>query len=69
MKNLIDEAKEIIEMSLSNKPGNEAYTRRANDWLEKVKSGRQSGGNHHFEKGISCATCGNDLVCPSCEEG
>ena len=68
MNSLMDEAKEIIEMSLSTQTGKEEYSRKAHEWLEKVKAGPQSGGGNHLEKGMSCATCGNDLVCPSCDE-
>ncbi|MFH1489000.1 MAG: hypothetical protein ABII06_08860 [Pseudomonadota bacterium] len=69
MKSLIDEAKEIIEMSLDAQTGKDEYSRKARGWLQKFEAGRQPGGAHHHEKGMSCAACGNDLVCPSCDEG
>ena len=69
MNTLIDEAKEIIEMSLNAQTGKDEYSRKARAWLEKAKSGPQPREAHHHETGMSCATCGNDLICPSCDEG
>ena len=37
MKNLIDEAKDIVEMSLSAKIDHESYSLKANDWLKKLR--------------------------------
>ena len=68
MKSLIDEAKEIIEMSLSTQIENEAYSIRANDWLKKVKAHEASEASDNYDDDISCALCGNDLVCPSCHD-
>lgn len=69
MKSLIDEAKEIIEMSLGSQIDNEAYSLKANDWLKKVKTPEISEASHIYDKETSCALCGNDLICPSCHDG
>ena len=67
MKSLIHEAKEIIEMSLSVQINHEAYSLRANDWLKKVEAQETGEESHINNSEMSCALCGNDLVCPSCE--
>jgi hypothetical protein len=67
MSSLIDEAREIIEMSLIAQSDNEAYSLKANDWLKRAKAHEISEVSHIHEGGTSCALCGNDLVCPSCE--
>jgi hypothetical protein len=69
MKGLIDEAQEIIEMSLSANVDQEAYSLKANDWLKRAKAHKASESSHIFESEPSCALCGNDLVCPSCSDG
>ncbi|PKN26889.1 MAG: hypothetical protein CVU64_16935 [Deltaproteobacteria bacterium HGW-Deltaproteobacteria-21] len=61
MKDLLEEAREIIEMSLSGQAGKDEYVSRARDWLKRAAL--QTGDAH----GSYCAKCGNDLVCPSCE--
>ena len=68
MNSLIDEAKEIIEMSLSAQIGTEAYSLKANDWLKKVKAQETSETSHIYDRETSCSLCGNDLVCPSCHD-
>jgi len=69
MKSIIEEAKEIIEMSLSDRSGSGEYSRMANAWLSRVKEISPSGEGHTHGSGMSCAMCGNDLICPSCDEG
>jgi hypothetical protein len=68
MKSLIDEAKEIIEMSLSAQMDNEAFSLKANDWLKKAKAHEISEASDAYDTETSCALCGNDLVCPSCHD-
>ena len=68
MKSLVDEAKEIIEMSLSAQTDNEAYSLKANDWLKKAKAHEISEASDAYDTETSCALCGNDLVCPSCHD-
>jgi len=60
MEELMKEAMEIIEMSLSGQSGKEEYTSRARDWLKRAALQAGDG------EGSYCARCGNDLVCPSC---
>ena len=67
MKSLIDEAREIIEMSLGSQIDNEAYSLKANDWLKRAKAHEIGEASHSHDAGTSCALCGNDLVCPSCD--
>ena len=69
MVSLIDEAQEIIEMSLNSQIDNEAYSLKANDWLKKVKAQETSETSHIYDRETSCSLCGNDLVCPSCADG
>ena len=61
MKGLMEEAREIIEMSLKAQVDKDAYVSKAKDWL--ARADRQPGGTHD----AYCAKCGNDLVCPSCD--
>jgi hypothetical protein len=68
MKSLVDEAKEIIEMSLSAQTDNEAYSLKANDWLKKAKAREISEASDTYDPDTSCALCGIDLVCPSCHD-
>ena len=68
MKSLIDEAQEIIEMSLRENVDHEAYSLKANDWLKKAKIHKTSESSHIYENEPSCALCGSDLVCPSCSD-
>jgi hypothetical protein len=68
MKSLIDEAQEIIEMSLSAKFDHGAYSLKAKDWLKKAKAHKNSKSSHIYDSEPSCAICGNDLVCPSCSD-
>ena len=68
MKSLIDEAMEIIEMSLSAQFENETYSLKANDWLKKAKAHEISEASDNYDSETSCALCGNDLVCPSCHD-
>ena len=69
MKSIIEEAKEIIEMSLSDRSGSGEYSGKANAWLARLKEISHPGGAHSHGSGTTCAMCGNDLVCPSCDEG
>ena len=58
MENLINEAKDIIEMSLNPQVEKEAYALRANDWLKRVEAHQQTGDLHqHHHKDVSCAIC------------
>ena len=68
MKSLIDEAKDIIEMSLNAQTDNEAYSLKANDWLKRAKAKEVSEASDNYESEASCALCGNDLICPSCHD-
>ena len=68
MKSLVDEAKEIIEMSLSAQTDNEAYSLKAKDWLKKAKAHEISESPDTYDTDTACALCGNDLVCPSCHD-
>jgi len=68
MKSLIDEAKEIIEMSLSTQIENDAYSLKANGWLKKAKAREIREASDNYDTETSCALCGNDLVCPSCHD-
>ena len=68
MKSLIDEAKEIIEMSLGTQMDNEAYSLKANDWLKNFKAQEISEASDNYDSETSCALCGNDLICPSCHD-
>lgn len=68
MKSLIDEAKDIIEMSLNTKTDNEAYSLKANDWLKRAKAQEIGEASDNDESEASCAFCGNDLICPSCHD-
>ena len=68
MKSLIDEAQEIIEMSLRENVDHEAYSLKANDWLKKAKIHKTSESSHIYDSEPSCALCGNDLICPSCSD-
>jgi hypothetical protein len=66
---LLDEAKELIEMSL--KSGDEAgeYAKMAKAWLDKTAEAQKAHEAHHHEdheEGSSCSFCGFDLTCPSC---
>ena len=66
MESLIIEAKDIIEMSLNDQVEKESYALKAKDWLTKVE-GLNTNEAHHSHDRITCASCGNDLVCPSCD--
>ena len=63
---LLDEAKELIELSLNNGIDDPEYTRRANVWLAKTGEALKAHHDHHHEEGASCSLCGFDLACPSC---
>jgi CRISPR/Cas system-associated exonuclease Cas4 (RecB family) len=65
---LLDEAKELIEMSLNNEVEKVEYDRQARLWLEKTTEMMKSHAEHHkhHEEGASCSLCGFDLACPSC---
>ena len=69
MANLIDEAREIIEMSLNAQIENDAYALKAKDWLKKAEAAQRGGASHSHHGETSCAMCGGDLICPSCDEG
>ena len=68
MTSLIDEAKAIIEMSLSAQKDNDEYSLKANNWLKRVKAQEISEAPHIHDRETSCALCGHDLVCPSCND-
>ena len=64
MKSILEEAKELIEMSLQSEVNKDQYTQKASQWLERV-SARQA----HIDtahEGNTCEVCGFDLVCPNC---
>ena len=69
MTSLIDEAKEIIEMSLDAQIEKDAYALKAKDWLKKATAAQQGESTHNHHGEMSCAMCGGDLICPSCDEG
>ena len=64
---LLDEAKELIEMSLNEVESTE-YSRKAKVWLEKTAQAQKAHEAHHQhdEEGATCSFCGFDLTCPSC---
>ena len=67
MKSLIDEAKEIIEMSIDPGVDRGDYSLIANRWLSKFEEARNTHEKDHDHKSEgSCSICGFDLVCPSC---
>ena len=63
---LLDEAKELIEMSLDTETEKNEYARKAKVWLEKTTQAQKAHQGHHHEEGTSCSLCGFDLTCPSC---
>lgn len=66
MSNLIEEAQELIEMSLSTEGQDTEYQRKARVWLEKAKSTNEAQACHDHDTGTACSTCGFDLSCPAC---
>ena len=66
MSSLLDEAKDLIEMSLNSAAKDEEYSRQARLWLEKVKSTIDGHSCHEHEEGTACSSCGFDLSCPAC---
>jgi hypothetical protein len=66
---LLDEAKELIEMSLKAGVENSEYTQKAQAWIEKTTEVQKAHTHHQHpdhEEGTSCSLCGFDLTCPSC---
>jgi hypothetical protein len=63
---LLDEAKELIEMSLTTGSKDSEYARKAQLWLAKTSEAQKAHQGHHHEEGASCSLCGFDLACPSC---
>lgn len=66
---LLNEAKELIEMSLKNEGDSGEYAKLAQAWLEKTAEAQQAHAAHHHEdpeEGATCSFCGFDLTCPSC---
>ena len=66
MANLLEEAKDIIELSLKSDINKNEYTQRATQWLEKTAGARLTHEESAHEKG-TCEICGFDLMCPSCD--
>ena len=64
MKSFLDEARELIEMSLKNDIDKKEYSQKASRWLEKATAHQA----HKDTSGetITCDVCGYDLVCPNC---
>ena len=63
MSELINEAKEIIQMSLQSDADRDDYSLKANDWLKRFEALQKE---HAHDSETSCSVCGLDLVCPSC---
>ena len=66
MSSLLNEAKDLIEMSLNTDGRDEDYNRQARLWLEKAKSTIDAPACHEHGEGTACASCGFDLSCPAC---
>lgn len=66
MSSLLEEAKELIEMSLNMDANDAEYGRRARVWLEKIRSTYEAHACHEHTEGATCSTCGFDLSCPAC---
>jgi hypothetical protein len=67
MNRLIDEAKELIEMSLESGGHTGDYSSKATDWLKRFEAVRKTHQGHDQEDEASCSICGFDLICPSCK--
>jgi hypothetical protein len=63
---LLDEARELIELSLNNGIDDAEYARKAKVWLEKTTEAQKAHQGHSHDDGASCSLCGFDLSCPSC---
>lgn len=63
---LLEEAKELVEMSLNTEVERAEYVRKARVWLEKTAEAQKSHVAHDHDDGASCSLCGFDLTCPSC---
>jgi hypothetical protein len=61
MANLLEEARDLIEMSLNPESDKESYAQRASQWLEKTAAARQA-----HEESPHDEVCGFDLTCPNC---
>ena len=67
MSSLINEAKEIIEMSLKSAADKGDYSLKAKDWLKRFEAAQKTHEEEHEHKSEgSCSLCGFDLMCPSC---
>ena len=66
MSSLLDEAKELIEVSISSDARDDEYIRRARVWLEKVRNATEEHACHDHSATTACSVCGFDLSCPSC---
>jgi hypothetical protein len=62
MASLLDEAQELIELSLQSDTDKKDYDHKARLWIEKAKATLPT----HDHGSGSCASCGFDLACPSC---
>ena len=63
---LLEEARELVEMSLKADVEQDEYARKARVWLEKTAEAQKSHADHDHGDGASCSLCGFDLACPSC---
>ena len=66
MSNLIDEARDIIELSLDPDFDKNEYSQKASQWLEKTATAKRVHEESTHKRG-TCAICGFDLTCPSCD--
>jgi hypothetical protein len=66
MSSLLEEAQELIEMSLDIEEQDTEYVRKARVWLEKAKTTYEENACHEHDEGTTCSTCGFDLSCPAC---
>lgn len=67
MNSLLDEAREIIGMSLESDANTSDYSLKATDWLKRFEAVQKTHQEEHgHESDASCSICGFDLICPSC---
>lgn len=62
MASLLNEAQELIELSLKDDTDKKEYDHKARLWIEKAKATLHSGD----DADNTCSSCGFDLSCPSC---
>jgi len=63
MSELINKAREIIQMSLESDADKDEYSLKASDWLKRFEALQKE---HTHDSETSCSICGFDLACPNC---